>query len=122
LAYLSLTFSARFIHAARIYEQLGQHGNALRHLNHAAVLDPTLAMTRVEIAQVNLQLNQKRNSSAPPSTSFSPPEGVSNSATDSILLLDQAMGLAKHVSEIRDVLTARTVALIQANLESAGVM
>ena len=59
-----------------------------------------MAMVRVDLAQ-NLLLAGK--------------------ATQAIVLLDEALMLAKQVSEIRDVLTARCIATMQVGLEERGL-
>jgi hypothetical protein len=64
-------------------------------------MDPALAMSRVDLAQQYLQI------------------GLSSRA---MATLDVALGLSRHVSEIRDVLTARTVAKIQSELQEEGVV
>ena len=40
---------------------------------------------------------------------------------DALDMYEVAMGLARHVSEIRDVLTAKTVCLMQVKLEEQGI-
>jgi Tfp pilus assembly protein PilF len=89
-----------YLNAARVYQQLNQKEEARIHMEIALAVDPTLAMTRVDLAQHHLHLG--------------------NSAV-ALETLEGALDLARHVSEIRDVLTARTVALIQLELESEGL-
>lgn len=89
-----------FINAARTYQQLGQMTTASAHLDLAIALDPSLAMTRVDIAQNYMQ---------------------SGRTDEALQMLEVAMSLARQVSEIRDVLTARSVATMQSKLEKAGM-
>lgn len=77
-----------------------QIATAERHLQAALLLDPAMAMVRVDLAQ-NLLL--------------------SGHAAQALQLLDEAVQLAKQVSEIRDVLTARTIAAMQLSLEERGL-
>mmetsp|Transcript_24156 Transcript_24156/g.54232 ORF Transcript_24156/g.54232 Transcript_24156/m.54232 type:complete len:250 (-) Transcript_24156:134-883(-) len=88
------------VNAARTYQQLSQLRTAERHLQAALLLDPAMAMVRVDLAQ-NLLL--------------------SGQATRALSLLDEALLLARQVSEIRDVLTARTIAVLQLSLEQRGL-
>ena len=75
-------------------------GTAEKHLQAALKLDPAMAMVRVDLAQ-NLLLSGK--------------------AAEALVLLDDALALARQVSEIRDVLTARTIASMQLSLEDRGL-
>ncbi len=77
-----------------------QIATAERHLNAALLLDPAMAMVRVDLAQ-NLLMTGK--------------------AAQALGLLDEALLLAKQVSEIRDVLTARAIASMQVSLEERGL-
>ena len=45
----------------------------------------------------------------------------SGQSAKALVTLNEALRLARHVSEIRDVLTARNVALMQLELESEGL-
>lgn len=89
-----------FVNAARTYQQLGQNHSAKLHLDHALALDPSLSMTYVDMSQNLLQ---------------------SGKTEEALGLLNHALRLAKHVSEIRDVMTARKVATIQRTLEEKGL-
>jgi len=89
-----------YVNAARTYQQLNQVGTAERHLQAALLLDPAMAMVRVDLAQ-NLLL--------------------SGHAAHALQILDEALYLARQVSEIRDVLTARTIASMQVSLEERGL-
>jgi predicted Zn-dependent protease len=77
-----------------------QISTAEKHLQAALLLDPAMAMVRVDLAQ-NLLLT--------------------GCASQALAILDEALGLAKQVSEIRDVLTARTIASMQMDLEERGL-
>ena len=77
-----------------------QVGTAERHFQAALLLDPAMAMVRVDLAQ-NLLL--------------------SGHAAQALVILDEALFLARQVSEIRDVLTARTIAAMQVSLEERGL-
>ncbi len=89
-----------FINAARTYQQLGQLSTAMAHLDTAIALDPALSMTRVDLAQNYMQLSRTE---------------------DALDMLNTALNLARQVSEIRDVLTARSVATMQLKLEKLGL-
>lgn len=89
-----------FTSAARVYAQMNLKSDAEYHLHHAQQLDESLAMTKVDIAQ---QLAQNGETAA------------------ALEMLDQALQCARHVSEIRDVLTYRRVAEMTLELETKGV-
>jgi hypothetical protein len=40
---------------------------------------------------------------------------------EALAMLETALGLARHVSEIRDVLTSKTIALLQLDIEEKGL-
>lgn len=86
-----------FINAARTYQQMNQRSNASKHLNHALKTDPALAMTKVDLAQNLMQ---------------------SGHTEEALQMLDEALQLAKHVSEICDVLTAKKIASIQLQIQA----
>jgi predicted Zn-dependent protease len=79
---------------------LNQPTTARYHLNRAIRADPALAMTRVDLSQ-NLM--------------------HSGRTQECIVILDEALLLCKHVSEIKDVMTAREVARIQLELTESGL-
>lgn len=89
-----------YTNAARAYQQLTQHEAAEMHLLQAIGLDPSLAMTRVDFAQL-LSLQGK--------------------TVPALKVLDEALKTARHASEIRDVLTARTVTVLQQQLQDRGI-
>ena len=70
------------------------------YFSRAIAVDPTLAMTRVDLSQQYLHSGQ---------------------SAKALTTLNEALHLARHVSEIRDVLTARNVALMQLELEREGL-
>jgi len=86
-----------FINAARTYQQLSQPVAALRHIALALRRDSFLPMTFVDLAQIFVHLGRTQ---------------------EAVLALDHALVLSRHCSEIRDVLTARTIAQIQLELET----
>lgn len=88
------------INASRTYQQLGQLSTAVAHLTLASNLDRALALPKVDLAQGLLQAGQ---------------------TNEALAMLEEALQQARHVSEIADVLTARTVALVQLQLEQRGV-
>ena len=88
-----------FINTARTFNQMGQPYLAMRHINRALELDDTYCMTFVDLAQVFLQQGQTK---------------------EALTHISKALQLARHVSEIRDVLTAQKIALIQEELEQKG--
>jgi hypothetical protein len=63
-------------------------------------LDPALALTLVDVSQLHLYAGR---------------------SAQAMQTLDEALALARHVSEIRDVLTARTVATLQQELQNEGL-
>lgn len=85
-----------YINAARAYQQLSEPITALNHISIALKYDSFLPMIFVDLAQIFLHL------------------GKTKEAIDS---LDHGLIISKHCSEIRDVLTARTIANIQLELE-----
>ena len=85
-----------YINASRCYQQLNQIELSKIHLNYAIKLDSTLAMTYVDIAQQY---------------------AFQGSIDIALELLMKALDLAKHVSEICDVLTAKVVTEIQKELQ-----
>jgi tetratricopeptide (TPR) repeat protein len=89
-----------WVNAARTYQQLGQLSAAQSHLSRALALDPSLAMTRVDEAQLHRQ------------------QGDINRA---VVAIEEAMQRSRQVSEIRDVLTARYVVLLQQSLKDKGL-
>ena len=89
-----------YLNAARVYQQLNQHEQAVMHMKIAYSLDPSLAMTRVDLAQHYLGLGQ---------------------TSDALCTLQGALHLSRQVSEVKDVLTAREVALLQLELQGEGL-
>lgn len=85
-----------YLNAARVYQQLNQRVEARRHTEIALTIDPDLAMTRIDLAQHYLHLGR--------------PE-------EALDCLQTALRLARHVSEIKDVLTAQLVAMVQMDLQ-----
>lgn len=90
-----------YLNAARVYQQLGQQVQSLRHMRFALEADPTFSVARVDLAQHLLHL------------------GHTEAAKQT---LDSALSLARHVSEIKEVLTARAIATTQLELESRGLL
>jgi len=89
-----------FVNASRVYQQLSYTSQIEKHINKAISLDPTLTMTYVDISQVCL----------------------SNGQTDKCLsMLSKALQLARHVSEIKDVLTAQAVGKLTRQLEDLKI-
>jgi tetratricopeptide (TPR) repeat protein len=88
------------VNAARTYTQLSQPVQAAAHLACAIRLDPALATIRVDAAQSAL---------------------LAGRTAEALEGLEGALGLARHVSEIRDVLTALTVARMQLQLQQEGL-
>lgn len=88
-----------YVNAGRTYQQLNQLHLAEEHLRVALTLDPTLAMTHVDLAQYYM---------------FTGHPNVLD-------ILENALKLAKHVSEIRDVLTAMQVCRMQLKLVDMGI-
>jgi len=89
-----------FVNAARTYQQLNQGSTSRKHLNCAASIDPHFALTHIDVAQAALQ------------------EGRTQKA---LSVLDHALSLTRHVSDICDVLTAITVAQLQLELQAEGL-
>lgn len=97
---LDPTHPLPWVNAGRTYQQLGQVQAALMHVRKSIEIDPTLAMTRVDLAQLLRQ---------------------NGHMAEAVQEIDKAMELAKQVSEIRDVLTARYVVLLQQSLKKKGL-
>ena len=89
-----------YVNAARTYVQLNQSKKALVHLSFAISLDEHLASTRVDLSQIYL---------------------ISGKTELALSTLELALNMAKHVSEIRDVLTALKIAHIQSKLQEEGI-
>jgi tetratricopeptide (TPR) repeat protein len=89
-----------YVNASRTYQQLNQQSQAKRHITTAIGLDPALAMTRVDLSQQYLHAGQ---------------------SALALQTLRDALFLARHVSEIHDVLTAQSVANMQLQLEKEGL-
>lgn len=89
-----------YTNAARAYQQLQQWSLAEHHLKMSLSYDPHLAMTYVDIAQGR---------------------SLTGRVDSALQLLDAALPYARHVSEIRDVLAARTVTAILLELQHAGI-
>lgn len=89
-----------FVNAARSYQNLNQPALAKAHLAHALQVDPSFPLTYVDLAQAKLQ---------------------SGRAEEALEQLQRALDLARHVGDIRDVLTAMRVANIQLELEKDGL-
>jgi tetratricopeptide (TPR) repeat protein len=89
-----------YTNAARAYQQLQQWSLAEYHLKTSLSYDASLAMTYVDIAQGR---------------------SLTGRIESALQLLDAALPYARHVSEIRDVLAARTVTSILHELQQAGV-
>jgi len=90
-----------YINAARSYQLLNQLRSSEMQLQTALRMDPSLAMARMGLSQ-NLLLT--------------------GNAKQAFVLLDEALRFSKQVSEIRDVLTARTIALMQLDFERKGLI
>lgn len=89
-----------FVNAARTYQQLNQTSTARRHLDRALLLDPSFSLTYIDVAQGALQGGRTE---------------------EALQILDKALLLARHVSDLLDVLTARRVAELQLCLEGEGL-
>ena len=85
-----------FVNAARTYQQLSQPQAALNHISIALKYDSNLPMTYVDLSQIYLHIGRTR---------------------EALQALDYALAISKYCSEIRDVLTAQTIARIQLELE-----
>jgi tetratricopeptide (TPR) repeat protein len=90
-----------FLNAARTYQQLGELHTALTHIQRAALLDPALAMTRIDLAQLLRQM------------------GEIDRASEEV---EAALAMARHVSEIRDVLIAKFVTQLQQKIKEKGIL
>lgn len=93
---LAPTNPLSLVNAARTYQQLGHLRIAQQHLHAALKLDPAMAMVRVDLAQNML---------------------LSGQVAQALQQIEEALQLAKQVSEIKDVLTARVVAEMQREFE-----
>jgi tetratricopeptide (TPR) repeat protein len=89
-----------FVNAGRTYQQLQQPKVSELHLNQALAVDPTFALTQIDVAQSALHKGQTQLA---------------------LNVLDHALYLSRHVSDICDVLTAKTVATLQDLLEKQGL-
>jgi Tfp pilus assembly protein PilF len=89
-----------FVNSARTFTQMGQFDLAIAHIARALELDVSYCMTYVDLAQVHLQRGHTR---------------------EALVLIEKALVLARHVSEIRDVLTSQRIAATQLELEGRGL-
>jgi len=89
-----------FVNAARTYQQMSQPSTSERHLQCAVAIDPTFALTHIDVAQGLLHRG---------------------AVQEALKTLDYALRLSRHVSDICDVLTARTVATLQKELQDEGL-
>ena len=89
-----------YVNAARTYVQLNQSKKALSHLSYAIFLDKYQASTMVDLSQIYL---------------------LSGKTKLALETLQIALNMAKHVSEIRDVLTALKIAKIQLKLHEEKI-
>jgi tetratricopeptide (TPR) repeat protein len=89
-----------FVNAARTYQQMSQPSTSERHLQCAVAIDPTFALTHIDVAQGLLHRG---------------------AVQEALKTLDYALRLSRHVSDICDVLTAKTVATLQAELQEEGL-
>lgn len=85
-----------YINAARAYQQLSEPIVALNHMLMALKYDSFLPMIFVDLAQIFLHTGKTK---------------------EAIESLNHGLIIARHCSEIRDVLTAQTIANIQLELE-----
>lgn len=97
------------VNAGRTYQQLGQFHAAYSHITESLRVDNTFAMSYIDLAQL---LRQQ------PSLSKESCREISNPT----VAIEEAIPLAKQVSEIRDVLTARYVTLLQQSLKEKGLL
>jgi tetratricopeptide (TPR) repeat protein len=89
-----------FVNAARTYQQLSQTATAKKHLDRALELDPSFSLTYIDVAQAALQAGETEKA---------------------LQILDRALVLARHVSDLLDVLTAKRVAELQLCLQQEGL-
>ena len=118
-----------YLNASRVYQQLNQLTLCKKHMAKAFDLDRSLSLTLVDIAQ--FKLHEKRFLdqgepllSAPPSTSSLPVELETSSFFDeqsSADILETAVEVSRHVSEVIDVFTARQIARFYAKLGASGL-
>ena len=95
-----------FLSAARVYQQLQLYSLSSSHMQRAAEVDPSLAMTFVDMAQANIMTV----------TVASGADYCFGRSEDELLL--RAVSLCRHVSEVVDVLTAQMVAGIYNELSN----
>ena len=88
-----------YLNASRIYQQIKLQKEAYTHMQLAIQIDDQLSMTQVDLAQYYLHSGQVQLA---------------------MQTLEEAFVSARHVSEIKDVVTARTVAVTRLALQSEG--
>jgi len=122
------------VHAARLYAQLGHVTAAHGELLRARELDPTFCGVYVEMAQLCVQMRLLRRGGDREGVSckiggggdcFADSVDYSGDSADYYSarieqLLDRALQLARHLSEVRDIETVRISADIQATLIAKG--
>ena len=90
-----------YLNASRVYQQIKLHSESFRHMQLALHIDNQFSMAKVDLAQYYLHIGALEMS---------------------LSTLDEALQLAKHVSEIKDVLTAKIMTLTQINLQKEGFL
>ena len=110
-----------FLNASRVYQQLNQHQLCKVHMAKALDLDRSLSLTLVDIAQ--FKLHEKRFAFHGDGSS---PEQVADNHDilddmSSEAILNSALDVSRHVSEVIDVYTARQIARFYARLGESGL-
>jgi tetratricopeptide (TPR) repeat protein len=111
-----------FLNASRVYQQLNQMQLCKKHMEKAFNLDKSLSLTLVDIAQ--FKLHEKRFSDqgeAAVSSPSSEEEGMFFEDLSSEEILETAVDVSRHVSEVIDVFTAKQIARFYAKLGASGL-
>lgn len=95
------------IHSARLFVQIGQTDTARELLRQANIVDPSLSSVWTEMAQLDMQMRLSCRAGQGSIEQLS--QAIDRS-------LEKALRLAKHHSEVLEVLTVRLSADIQLHL------
>ncbi len=124
-----------FLNAAHVYQQLNQQSLAKKHSQYALTLDDTLSLTLVDIAQA--KMNESRfyllhhstdkplhqdKSSADTALEFQPSQRSLLYEKSSLDILESALGLARHASEIIDIFASKQICQFYTDLTQSGLV
>lgn len=89
-----------YINTARIFLQLQQPAQAVRHLQAAIALDPAFVLAQVDLGRTLRTLDRLQ---------------------ESMDIFKEALQKARNVAEVRDVLSAQYLSVLQQQIEAKGL-